>query len=140
MRHALVAIALTASACAAQAPAPAPDVAVAPPPVAAPDVAWPREVKGADGTAITVYQPQLDHWADNELPGRAAVSVTRSGEKQPHYGVIDVSAHTAIDKSADLVTLSSVRIDKGSFPGTSPEDSGKYLAAIRTSLAREDWP
>ena len=26
----------------------------------APDVGWPREVKAADGTVITVYQPQLE--------------------------------------------------------------------------------
>ena len=46
----------------------------------APDVAWPREVKAADGTVITVYQPQVERWADNSLSGRAAVSVLRPGE------------------------------------------------------------
>ena len=45
----------------------------------APDVAWPREVKAADGTVITVFQPQLERWADNNLVGRAAVSVMRPG-------------------------------------------------------------
>ena len=41
----------------------------------APDVAWPREAKAADGTVVTVYQPQVERWADNSLSARAAVSV-----------------------------------------------------------------
>src|SRR5206468_9818362 len=72
--------------------------------------------------------------------GRAAVSVLRPGEKEPHYGVIELSARTEIDKSAYLVTLSSVRIPKGSFPGTSPEDSEKYLLTLRAALPKEGWP
>src|SRR6185436_12603344 len=111
----------------------------------APDVAWPREVKAADGTVITVYQPQAERWADNTLSGRAAVAVTRpgqAGEKpaEPHYGVIELSARTQIDKSADLVTLSSLRITKSSFPGASQEEADKYLAALRGSVTKSEWP
>jgi hypothetical protein len=106
----------------------------------APDVAWPREVKGADGTAITVYQPQLERWADNNLSGRAAVSVTRPGEKEPHYGMIELTARTEIDKSSDTVTLSSVRITKSNFPGASAEDAEKYLATLRGSVTKTTWP
>jgi hypothetical protein len=104
------------------------------------DVAWPREVKAADGTAITVYQPQLDRWADDALSGRAAVSVTKPGDKQPHFGVIELSARTATDKAADVVTLSSVRVDKATFPGASRADSDGYAAAILASLPKQDWP
>src|SRR5204863_3948568 len=81
----------------------------------APDVAWPREAKAADGTVVTVYQPQVERWADNSLSARAAVSVLRPGQKQPRYGVIELTARTAVDKSADLVTLSAVRVTKSSF-------------------------
>jgi len=49
----------------------------------APDVAWPREAKAPDGTSITVYQPQVERWADNSLSGRAAVSVLAPGTKEP---------------------------------------------------------
>ncbi|HJY76298.1 MAG TPA: carbohydrate-binding family V/XII, partial [Burkholderiales bacterium] len=111
-----------------------------PPPAPAPDVAWPRERKTDDGTTITVFQPQLERWADNNLSGRAAVSVTRPGEKEPHFGVIELAARTDIDKNADLVTLSQVRITKGSFPGASPEDAEKYLATLRAALPKTGWP
>jgi uncharacterized membrane protein YgcG len=106
----------------------------------APDVAWPREAKAADGTVITVYQPQIERWADNNLAGRAAVSVMRPGEKEPHYGVIELAARTEIDKSADVVTLSSVRVTKSSFPGASAEDAEKYLATLRGAVTRTTWP
>ena len=105
-----------------------------------PDVAWPREAKGADGTVITVYQPQLERWADNQLSGRAAVSVKRPGEKEPHYGMIELSARTDIDKSADLVTLSSLRITKSNFPGASKEEAEKYLATLRAAVTKQTWP
>src|SRR5204863_7360233 len=63
MRVLAAALVLAASAVWAQAPAPTPDVA------------WPRLAKGADGTVILVYQPQIESWAENTLAARAAVAV-----------------------------------------------------------------
>src|SRR6185369_10011964 len=103
----LVAAALAVSSLAlAQAPATAPG----------PDVAWPKERKAPDGTVITVYQPQIEQWADNNLSARAAVAVTKPGEKEAGFGVIELAARTEIDKESDVVTLTSVRIVRGSFP------------------------
>ena len=104
------------------------------------DVGWPREVKGKDGSAITVYQPQLERWESNQLSGRAAVSVAKPGEKDPRFGVIELAANTDIDKSSDTVMLSNVRIAKGSFPGTSPQESDAYLATLRAALPTRGWP
>ncbi|HEV8109490.1 MAG TPA: carbohydrate-binding family V/XII [Burkholderiales bacterium] len=135
MRGLLAGLMMVAAAVWAQTPPPPP-----PPPAPAPDVAWPRERKTDDGTTITVYQPQLERWADNNLSGRAAVSVVRPGEKEPHFGVIELAARTDIDKNADLVTLSQVRITKGAFPGVSPQDAEKYLATLRAALPKTGWP
>ena len=106
----------------------------------APDVGWPREVKAKDGSVITVYQPQLERWANNQLAGRSAVAVAKPGEKDPRFGVIELTARTEIDKSADMVMLSSVSIAKGSFPGTSPQESEAYLATLRAALPKQGWP
>src|SRR3954466_11690630 len=106
----------------------------------APDVAWPREVKGADGTVVTLYQPQVESWADNKLAGRAAVAVIRPGEKEPTYGVIELSARTAIDKASDVATLSEVRVTKSSFPGASEEEAKRYLEMMRTAVKKTTWP
>src|SRR6185436_8490075 len=104
------------------------------------DVGWPREVKAKDGTVITVYQPQLERWANNQLVGRAAVAVAKPGQKDPRFGVIELTARTDIDKSADTVMLSNVSLAKGSFPGTSPQESEAYLATLRAALPKQGWP
>ena len=104
------------------------------------DVGWPREVKARDGSVITVYQPQLERWESNRLSGRAAASVAKPGEKDPRFGVIELTANTDIDKSADTVMLSNVRIAKGSFPGTSQAQSDAYLATLRAALPTRGWP
>ena len=126
----LAAAAGLALACLAAAQAPAP----------APDVAWPREAKGADGTVITVYQPQIESWADNQVKGRAAVAVKRPGEDEPRYGVLELSARTAIDKGADVATLSDLRVTKSNFPGASEAEAKQYLDTLRTAVRRTSWP
>jgi len=103
------------------------------------DVAWPRQAKSADGTVITVYQPQVERWADNNLSGRAAVSVQRPGEKDPRYGVMELTARTEIDKSADVVTLTGLRLTKTSFPGASEEEVKAYLATLRGAVTKDRW-
>ena len=106
----------------------------------APNTAWPRVAKGADGTSIAVYQPQIERWADNNSPARAAVAVTRPGEKDPHYGVIELTARTDIDKAADIATLSALRVTKTSFPGATEEEAEGYLATLRGAMTRQSWP
>ena len=96
-------------------------------------------MKAADGTAITVHQPQVERWADNNLAGRAAVSVRAPGAKEPSYGVIELSARTEIDKSSDLVTLSGLRLTKASFPGAAEADVQKTLAALRGAVKKDRW-
>ncbi|HZM37347.1 MAG TPA: carbohydrate-binding family V/XII, partial [Burkholderiales bacterium] len=103
------------------------------------DPTWPRQLKAADGTAITVYQPQVERWADNNLSGRAAVSVRAPGAKEPSYGVIELSARTEIDKSSDLVTLSELRLTKASFPGAAEADVKKYVGELRGAVKKDRW-
>jgi hypothetical protein len=135
MKRLLAAVSVACASLAwAQAPVPAP--AAAP----ATDVAWPKERKTPDGTVIAVYQPQIEQWADNNLSARAAVAVTRPGEKEPGFGVIELAARTEIDKESDVVTLTSVRIVKGGFPGASAAEAETYLATLRAALPKQGWP
>src|SRR5262245_30594517 len=104
------------------------------------DVGWPREVKAADGTVITVYQPQIESLANSSLAARAAVSVAKPGQKDPRFGVIELTARTDIDKASDTAMLSNVRIAKGSFPGASQQEADAHLATLRAALPNRDWP
>ena len=95
------------------------------------ELQWPRVVEG-DGMTFTIYQPQIDKFADAMLEARAAVKVdTKVGEKtQTSYGVIWITAQTFIDKENELVELSEVQVTKASFP-TAPEKTEEYLAIMR---------
>jgi hypothetical protein len=107
---------------------------------AAPDeqeLQWPRVVEGG-GMTFTVYQPQIDKFADAMLEARAAVKIdTQVGEKtQTSYGVVWISAQTFIDKENELVELSDIQITKANFP-TNPEKTEEYLAIMREATEKK---
>ena len=104
------------------------------------DIAWPRERKAADGSLVTVYQPQVETWKDNRLTARAAVAVLRPGEQEPQFGVVELDARADVDKEAQLATLRNVRIVKGSFPGLEQAQADQYLAKLRAALPKDGWP
>lgn len=49
-------------------------------PVATPPPPWPREFASGD-TTVSVYQPQLDKWQDNQLTAYSAVEVKTGAAK-----------------------------------------------------------
>jgi hypothetical protein len=108
-------------------------VAVAQTPVASTDsvdAGWPRQVLSGT-TTFSIYQPQIDSWKGNQLAVRAAVAVRDSGDAQPEFGVVWLSARTDVDKMTRLVYIQDLQIRKASFP--SAPDSG---AQWRSSLQR----
>ena len=69
----------------------------------APDVGWPQELLGHDGTAIVIYQPQVEVFTDNRLAARAAVSVkTEATGSTPVFGAIWIEAK--LDTNRDTRT------------------------------------
>ncbi len=97
------------------------------------ELSWPRVVEG-DGMTFTIYQPQIDKFADASLEARAAVKIdTKVGEKtQTSYGVIWIAAQTFIDKENELVELSDIQVAKANFP-TAPEKTQEYLEIMRAN-------
>src|SRR5271163_4323407 len=73
------------------------------------DAGWPRKIV-ADGTTITIYQPQAEKWDGNRLQVRAAVAVQSKAAAHPTFGVIWATARTETDKEHRLVTLDNVQI------------------------------
>jgi len=98
------------------------------------DPAWPRVIEDGD-TTFTIYQPQIDKFDAAVLEARAAVQVeTKVGDKkQTTYGVIWISANTAIDKEARLVQLDDIQIVKANFP-TAGDKAEEYLDVFRRNV------
>ncbi len=95
------------------------------------DNGWPREI--SNGEQITIYQPQVERWKENQIEERAAVSIQAAASSQPSYGVIWITARTEVDRENRLVTLENIQISRSSFPGE-PEQAGKYLEALKKQV------
>lgn len=82
---------------------------------------WPRHFEEA-GRSLTLYQPQVDSWKDNQLTARAAIAVkmassAKAGEKpQEEFGIVWLSARTEVDKVTKLVALNDIKVTKIAFP------------------------
>ncbi len=92
---------------------------------------WPWAVRTSEAT-VTLYQPQVDRWADDVLEGRAAVAAVKRGEKEPTYGVVWLRSRTAPGGLPGEVTLKEIAFAKASFPWES--DGG---AAILDTIRQE---
>jgi hypothetical protein len=96
------------------------------------DAAWPREaIRGDD--KISMYQPQLETWKDDELHAYAALSLERKGGQKPNYGVVWFTAQTEVDKVNRRVTLDNFQITKVIFP-TLPTKEGEYQTLLQSKL------
>lgn len=100
------------------------------------DSGWPQEVD-AGSFHFVIYQPQVDQWKKDHLDARAAVTVTRSGESTPLYGILSLTARTDVDKESRIVTLEDLKVSSVSFPAAKSRES-ELERAIRDSLAH--WP
>jgi hypothetical protein len=85
---------------------------------------WPREINHGD-QLITIYQPQIESWKDNQLKQRSAVSVQEGSNGEPIFGVAWMSARTEVDKATSMVTLENIQVTKTSFP-SAPQQNNEY--------------
>jgi hypothetical protein len=114
---------------AAQAPASA---ASAPPPAAATDPGWPRQIV-KNGTTLVYYQPQVDNW-DNyqKISGRAAFSMTPQGGKAA-LGVVSFEAGTAVDKDTRTVYLQDLKYTSVRFASVDPQNAAQAEQMFRAT-------
>ena len=100
------------------------------PPVARGDTSdgWPRSLT-SDGTAITVYQPQVTSWTGNVLSFRAAVSALPQGAAQALFGTVAVSGTTDVDNDRQTVSLSNLSVSQANFP-SAPAQAQAYGAMV----------
>ena len=96
---------------------------------------WPRQVTSANRT-FSVFEPQYERWEQQQLTGRAAVVVENAASPEPQYGVVMLTARTAIDKESRMVTLEDVTIAKADFP-TAPDAGAAYVGPLQEALSTQ---
>ena len=93
---------------------------------------WPRVIN-YQGATISVFQPQVESWAGNELKAYSAVRVKTATKQDTDYGVIWFSARTEVDKVNRMVTLENFVLNKQSFP-TLTNNGSAYATAFILDL------
>jgi hypothetical protein len=96
---------------------------------------WPLQLQSKD-TALTLYQPQLDAWDGYHIEGRIAVRANVGASKpQAHFGILNVTAHTLVDKGSRTVRIDQVTVQKANFPSASAEQSRDWSDAVSQDFA-----
>lgn len=95
---------------------------------------WPHSTT-VDGTTVTVYQPQAIAWPDHkELTARAAIAISRQGEKTPILGTVELTMDTMTDAGTGMVTLSNPRLSASHFPALDTNAATELEQRIKERL------
>jgi hypothetical protein len=95
---------------------------------------WPRVKTAADGTQVTLYQPQVDKWDMYvQLHFRLAAEVREPGAAQAAPAALEMTAQTNTDLSTRTVVVYNIKLLKASFP-SADEATAKRLTALLTQM------
>ena len=93
---------------------------------------WPRTLNASDGSIIRIYEPTPESFKGNILKGRAAFSVSRTGDTtEPMFGTFWAIATVETDKDSRVVHVLSVKIPNLKLARDSDANKISYL---RTEL------
>ena len=90
---------------------------------------WPKEMKLADGSSLTIYQPQPESLNGNKITGRAAVSVKKNTGGEPIFGAIFYAGTITTDKASRMAELETLSITNVKFSGDAEKDKIDKMAA-----------
>ena len=87
--------------------------------------AWPKMIKGSDGSTIRLYQFQPESFNNNLLKASAAVSITKEGNTDPVFGVAWLEAVTATQ--GQQVQVLSMKVSSVKLPGDVSDENLESL-------------
>lgn len=76
---------------------------------------WPQEITAANGSKITLYEPQAEKYADNNLYARAAVSIRKKADDEPVFGVLWFNASMQAGSDGKIAAVKDAQLDKSKF-------------------------
>ena len=105
------------------------------------DSGWPRRFAADDGTAMTIYQPQVESWVGySSITFRAAVSFTPEGSEEPVFGALRVRADTDTDLENRRVLLGNMEIVDSKFVTLDEEQSAEWTERLAGVLPQTPTP
>jgi hypothetical protein len=106
---------------------------------AADETDWPQQID-TPRAQVLIYQPQPDSLVENILEGRAAVSVTLTGETEPVFGAIFFKARLETDREERLATIENVKIVQARFPGRDDEGVAELTKLLESEIPKWNLP
>ncbi|MFT3949414.1 MAG: hypothetical protein QM763_20790 [Agriterribacter sp.] len=76
--------------------------------------AWPKEITSSDGTVISIFEPQPEKYAGNDVTTRAAVSIRKTADTDPVFGVMWFNA-TLAPGGNNTATVKTITVTKSKF-------------------------
>jgi hypothetical protein len=99
------------------------------------DGGWPRQYPAADGSHLTVYEPQVSNWEQQKrLTLHTALAYTPPGGDRPLLGTAVVEANSRVSVEHRLVDFSGFTILSSNFPQASREQAAAAVAALKTAM------
>jgi hypothetical protein len=95
---------------------------------------WPHTIT-TPNASVVVYQPQAIAWPNHEkLTARAALAITRTGEKTPIVGTVEIALTTRVDAATGDVTLADPQLLATHFPSLDTGQAAQLEGRIKTAL------
>ncbi len=95
---------------------------------------WPHTIT-TPNASVVVYQPQAIAWPNHEkLTARAALAITRTGEKTPIVGTVEIALTTRVDAATGDVTLFDPQLLATHFPSLDTGQAAQLEERIKTAL------
>ncbi len=95
---------------------------------------WPAVIETERGK-VTVYQPQIESFQENDLSARAAISVLASGADNPVFGAIWLDMRVVCDRKTRICGFEDIQIPIIRFPES--EDGSTDIEMLRLLLEEE---
>ena len=96
---------------------------------------WPRTRTAANGTQVTIFQPQVDSWSYYVvLDYHMAISVRPAGASTSVPGALFMTAETSTDLGSQTVALYNQKIVRVNFPGLDAATAQQYQAVLQSLI------
>ncbi|HEX2799778.1 MAG TPA: hypothetical protein VHQ44_08910, partial [Thermoanaerobaculia bacterium] len=97
---------------------------------------WPREFTTPKGNKAVMYQPQIETFKGDTITGRAAVSVTKKGDKTPKFGVVFFAASVSVDRDDRSVQILRLKVNRVRFPNITPEKEKTFAGIVEAEVPK----
>jgi len=99
------------------------------------DMTWPQQLTGENGAVVVIYQPQIEQFTDNDLEGRAAVSVkSPASDNVPVFGAIWFEARISTDRDSRTAILRDLVVSDVRFAEASDAQKAEFSKFIEDKI------